>query len=98
MRPIKVGFIVDNFKVDSKYLDLIKWIDKEDNLVLKTLISQEIELGKTFYSSGLGGVFSRDIKIGNVFNIIESEPTRRDLEIKIIASPLESSLFGVIKY
>ena len=59
---------------------------------------EEIELGKTFYSSGLGGVFSRDIKIGNVFNIIESEPTRRDLEIKIIASPLESTLFGVIKY
>ncbi len=59
---------------------------------------EEIELGKTFYSSGLGGVFSRDIKIGKVFNIIESEPTRRDLEIKIIASPLESTLFGVIKY
>lgn len=59
---------------------------------------EEMELEKEFFTSGLGGIFPKDLLVGTIVNIIDIEPTRRDIEIKLIADPLESDLFGVINY
>tara|TARA_Y100000746_G_scaffold37854_1_gene28238 strand:+ start:51 stop:887 length:837 start_codon:yes stop_codon:yes gene_type:complete len=58
---------------------------------------EDILLGKEFFTSGLGGIFPKDIIIGNVVNIIDIDSTKKDLEIKLFADPLESDLFGVIR-
>ena len=58
---------------------------------------EELKLNEIFYSSGLGGIYPRDIKVGSIVNIKDISPTRKDIEIELYANPLESSLFGVIK-
>ena len=58
---------------------------------------ENLKSGKIFYSSGLGGIYPRDIKVGSIININDISPTRNDIEIELFANPLESSLFGVIK-
>tara|TARA_B100001094_G_C18165370_1_gene791736 strand:- start:389 stop:1222 length:834 start_codon:yes stop_codon:yes gene_type:complete len=58
---------------------------------------EEIELDKVFYTSGLGGIYPRDIRIGNVLKIKDISATKKYVEIKLTADPLESNLFGVIK-
>ena len=55
------------------------------------------EIGEPFYSSGLGGVYPKDIKVGELISIDIVDNSNTKLEIKLIASPLESDLFGVIK-
>ena len=57
---------------------------------------EQITLNKEFYTSGLGGVYPRDIKIGDVINIEDISATRKDIEIKLSANPLESNLLGVL--
>ena len=57
---------------------------------------EEITLNKKFYTSGLGGVYPEDIKIGAAVNIEDISATRKDIEIKLLADPLESNLFGVL--
>ena len=57
----------------------------------------EHKIGDSFYSSGLGGVYPKDIKLGELtsIEIIDSSSTK--IEIKLIASPLDTDFFGVIK-
>ena len=58
---------------------------------------EELKSNEIFYSSGLGGIYPRDIKVGSIVDIKDISPTRKDIEIELYANPLESSLFGVIK-
>ena len=58
---------------------------------------EEILLTKTFYTSGLGGIFPRNIKIGNVINILDISPNLREIEIALSANPLDDEIFGVFK-
>ena len=44
----------------------------------------------------MGGVFPKDIKIGSAINILDISPTRKDIEIKLSANPLDSNIFGVL--
>ena len=60
--------------------------------------SKKITVGQIFYSSGLGGIYPRDIEIGEVNKVIQIDPTTVNLEIKLLASPLEGDIFGVIRY
>ena len=60
--------------------------------------SKKITVGQIFYSSGLGGIYPRDIEIGQVNKVIQIDPTTVSLEIKLFASPLEGDIFGVIRY
>ena len=58
---------------------------------------EEILLNKTFYTSGLGGIFPRNINIGNVINILDISPNLREIEIALSANPLDDDIFGVFK-
>ena len=60
--------------------------------------TKEIEVGQIFYSSGLGGIYPKDIEIGKVNKVIQIDPTTINLEIKLSANPLKNNLFGVIRY
>ena len=60
--------------------------------------TKEIEVGRIFYSSGLGGIYPKDIEIGKVNKVIQIDPTTINIEIKLSANPLKSDLFGVIRY
>ena len=44
----------------------------------------------------MGGVYPADIKIGDVVNIKDISATRKDIEIKLLADPVESNFFGVL--
>jgi rod shape-determining protein MreC len=57
---------------------------------------EDIKVNNKFYTSGLGGVYPADIKIGDVVNIKDISATRKDIEIKLLADPLESNFFGVL--
>ena len=59
---------------------------------------EEINLEHVFYTSGLGGIYPKDIKIGYVKDIEQVNSTITILEIKLFANPLDSHLFGVLKY
>ena len=58
---------------------------------------EEINLEHVFYTSGLGGIYPKDIKIGYVKDIEQVNSTITLLEIKLFANPLDSDLFGVLK-
>ena len=60
--------------------------------------TKEIEVGQIFYSSGLGGIYPKDIEIGKVNNIVQIDSTTINLEIKLSANPLVSDLYGVMRY
>ena len=58
---------------------------------------EEIILTKTFYTSGLGGIFPKNIEVGNVINISDISPNLREVEIALSANPLDDDIFGVFK-
>jgi rod shape-determining protein MreC len=60
--------------------------------------AQEIIVGHQFYTSGLGGIYPKDIEIGQVEKVIKIDSTTVELEIKLSANPISSNLLGVIKY
>jgi len=60
--------------------------------------NEEINLDQVFYTSGLGGIYPKDIKIGNVKDIELVNSTITILEIKLFANPLDGDLFGVLNY
>ena len=60
--------------------------------------AQEIITGHKFYTSGLGGIYPKDIEIGQVDKVIKIDSTTVMLEIKLSSNPISSDLLGVIKY
>ena len=62
------------------------------------LWKEDISIKKEFYTSGLGGIYPKNIKVGFLKEIVIEEPTIVRLEIKLNTNPLEDNLLGVIKY
>ena len=60
--------------------------------------NEEVNLDQVFYTSGLGGIYPKDIKIGYVKDIKQVNSTITILEIKLFANPLDGDLFGVLNY
>ena len=61
-----------------------------------TLIEKKFELNQKFYSSGMGGVFPRDIEIGIVSEIKTISTRKLRIIIDLNADPLISNFFGVL--
>ena len=59
---------------------------------------EDVNLDDVFYTSGLGGIYPKDIKIGYVKNVEQVNSTITILEIKLFANPLDGDLFGVLNY
>jgi len=60
--------------------------------------NEGINIDQVFYTSGLGGIYPKDIKIGYTKSIEQVNSTMTVLEIKLFANPLDENLFGVLKY
>lgn len=59
--------------------------------------TNEHKINDPIYSSGLGGIYPENIKIGNLVSINKIDSSKTSLKIKLIADPLNENLFGVIK-
>ena len=60
--------------------------------------TEEIEENQIFYTSGLGGIYPKDIEVGYVSSIEIIDSTQTNIEIKLLANPLNGDMFGVLKY
>ena len=60
--------------------------------------TQEIEENQIFYTSGLGGIYPKDIEVGYVSSIEIIDSTQTNIEIKLLANPLNGNMFGVLRY
>ena len=60
--------------------------------------TEEIDENQIFYTSGLGGIYPKDIEVGYVSSIEVVDSTQTNIEIKLLANPLNGDMFGVLKY
>ena len=60
--------------------------------------TSEIKENQIFYTSGLGGIYPKDIEVGHVSSIENIDSTKTNIEIKLLANPLNGDMFGVLKY
>ena len=60
--------------------------------------TEVINESQTVYTSGLGGVYPKDIEIGYVNSIINTNSKETRIEIKLLANPLNGNQFGVLNY
>ena len=59
--------------------------------------THEHRIGDAFFSSGLGGIYPRDIEVGKLTSIEIIDNSLTKLEIKLVSSPFDTDFFGVIK-
>ena len=59
--------------------------------------TKEIKENQTFYTSGLGGIYPKDIEVGYVSSIEVVDSTQTNIEIKLLANPLNGNMFGVLR-
>ena len=59
--------------------------------------TEKHEINDPFFSSGLGGIYPKNIKIGHIASINTIDSTSTVLKIELINDPLKDNLFGVLK-
>jgi len=59
---------------------------------------EDINIDQVFLTSGLGGIYPKDIEVGYLESIKQVNKTNTILEIKLFANPLDGDLFGVLRY
>ena len=62
------------------------------------VLNREVQVGQDFLTSGLGGIYPKDIKIGILEGIKIIDSNNTELKIKLFSNPLDSNLFGVINF
>ncbi len=60
--------------------------------------TEEIKENQIFYTSGLGGIYPKDIEVGYVSSIEVVDSTQTNIKIKLLANPLNGNMFGVLRY
>ena len=60
--------------------------------------TKEINENQIFYTSGLGGIYPKDIEVGYVSSIEVVDSTQTNIKIKLLANPLNGNMFGVLRY
>ena len=59
---------------------------------------EQIKKNQIFYTSGLGGIYPKDIEIGYVHSTKNIDSTKANIEIRLLANTLDGTMFGVLKY
>ena len=57
-----------------------------------------MEIGQNFLTSGLGGIYPKDIKIGILEDIKVIDSNNTELNIKLSSNPLDSTIFEIIGF
>ena len=84
----------NNFYCEAKGLGVPKKVFCDVDL---TLGVKSFEENQRFFSSGLGGIFPKDVEIGNITEIKELSNREVRIIIELNADPLSSNFFGVLK-
>ena len=87
--PVKINNFFCNAKGAGKPLRITCTVIKSPEFL-------KIRNNDPVFTSGLGGVFPRNISIGRVININNSISNESKITIALDASPLESNYFGVL--
>ncbi len=91
--PIKLKS--NKFYCNAKGSGRAEYITCNYNPLIWTEVINE---SQAVYTSGLGGVYPKDIEIGYVNSIINTNSKETRIEIKLLANPLNGSQFGVLNY
>ena len=51
-------------------------------------IDKELIIGQEFYTSGFGGIFNKDMRVGKAISFIQTEDNEFQISIEIFANPL----------
>jgi len=51
-------------------------------------IDKELIIGQEFYTSGFGGIFNKDMRVGKAISFIQTEDNEYQISIEIFANPL----------
>ena len=62
------------------------------------VLNKKMEIGQNFLTSGLGGIYTKDIKIGVLEDIKFIDSNNTEIKIKLFSNPLDSNIFGVINF
>ena len=62
------------------------------------VLNKKMEIGQNFLTSGFGGIYPKDIKIGILEDIKVIDSNNTELNIKLSSNPLDTDLFGVINF
>lgn len=63
----------------------------------KKVWQQEVSIGQEFYTSGMGGIYPKNILIGKVQEIIEIDDNLIEFDINLVSSPLSSNVVGILE-
>jgi len=63
----------------------------------KKIWQEEVLIGQEFYSSGMGGIYPRNILIGKVQEIREIDDNLIEFDISLVSSPLSSNMVGILE-
>jgi rod shape-determining protein MreC len=63
----------------------------------KKVWQEKVSIGQEFYTSGMGGIYPKDILIGKVQEIKEIDDNLIEFDINLVSSPLSSNVVGILE-
>ena len=57
---------------------------------------EQFAIGQKFYSSGLGGIFPKNILIGDILDIKNISASEKEVVLKLKVNPITENLFGIV--
>lgn len=58
---------------------------------------EKVSIGQEFYTSGMGGIYPKNILIGKVQEIREIDDNLIEFDINLVSSPLSSNVVGILE-
>ena len=87
--PIKSNFLYCDARGKGKPMLISCKLNKNNN-------DSKNHIGDPVYTSGLGGVFLKDVEIGTISSITPFSPNEVEILITLKANPLEETFYGII--
>ena len=87
--PIKSNFLYCDARGKGKPMLISCKLNKNNN-------DSKNHIGDPVYTSGLGGVFLKDVEIGTISSITPFSPNEVEILITLKANPLEETFYGIM--
>jgi rod shape-determining protein MreC len=87
--PIKSNFFYCDARGKGKPMLISCKLNKEND-------NFEIQIGDLVYTSGLGGIFLRDIEIGFISSISQVSMNEIEVIVTLKTNPLEETFYGIV--
>ena len=63
----------------------------------KKVWQEKVSIGQEFYTSGMGGIYPKNILIGKVQEVREIDDNLIEFDINLVSSPLSSNVVGILE-